>query len=57
LSFVEKIQAPSADLEIPLKRWRRATCAYSVSALEQEVRRLIVARTVVLPALEVVVEG
>jgi hypothetical protein len=57
LSFIEKIQAPSADLEIPLKRWRRATCAYSVSALEQEVRRLIVARTVVLPALEVVVEG
>jgi hypothetical protein len=57
LSFVEKIQAPSADLEIPLKRWRCAACAYPVSALEQKVRRLIVARTVVLPALEVVVEG
>jgi hypothetical protein len=57
LSFVEKIQAPSADLEIPLKRWRCATCAYSVSALELQVRRLIVVHTVVLPALEVVVEG
>ena len=40
-----------------MKRWRCATCACSLSAVEQEVRKLILARTVVLPAFEVVVES